>query len=535
MKVLLRSCFMVSPSDRADFALRNVWELLDALAPGEKDPGLRLGVVEDVVIWNFILDNVRRHRHVPDALAIRHHMEAIREDSVVKRLAYLGAIQPLYRGDFATRIVDLQEDRRATLLGNALEESAQIVRSGMEFQQGRDRITLKGSQAAIQHVLSEASRLSKPPVQAGFSRGITSASSALTQAYNRAQNDAGRVLPTGLAGIDDGIGGVRPGQLWVHAGFTGGMKSSFGVNWAYNLTIGHDSLCLQRGLSPASRRVLFYSLEMGLLAPHWMLVSMASGSYGWQKRRVELDLPDSLWSGLPLDALVDGDLPRWHENGRTFLNEVLADLGRLHGLGNVVVREPDPAKGNPTVQHIWQDAERVASELDGLDLIIVDHAGLVKPPKGIGGESWSRVEAIYQELHRMALGFGGGRGIAVLALHQINREGGKRVLGTVEKSKVPRYDLFHLSGGSEAERSADIVTTSYVDDRCRQAGRVLFDCLKSRLKAPFQPFLAHVDWPSRRLRDLRSMNLQAEDPGAFFGGPQQANSGSIDNISSLDI
>lgn len=549
MKVLLRSCFIVSPSDRAEDAVQNVWHLMDFLAPSKKDPGLWFDVVEDIPIWNRVREHVLKHHHCPDTLAIRHHFEMLGETEVVSRLVHLSAIQPQYRGDFLVRAQNLIEERKIRLVGEQINIAAEILVRGAEVGIGPEKTTLRGSQAAISYLMSQGSRLERPPTLGGYDRGITGASRALSDAYLNCQGDAARSLRCGLDGIDgredgqdslpgiQGIGGIRPGELWVHAGFTGGGKSSFGLNWAYNASVGASSLAISLGFPPARRRVLYYSLEMGLVAPHWMLVSLFSSSWHWRNRRIELGLPDSLYGGLPYSALVDGSLDQWHPKGKRFLDDVLGGLDQLgsSGTGNVIIREPHPVKGNPTVQQIWMEAERLAVEFGRLDMIIVDHAGLIRPPRGAGTESWNRTEAVYQELHRMALGFNGGRGIPVLALHQVNREGGQRALTRAEKSKIPRYDLTHLAGGAEAERSADVVTTSYVDDRCREKGRILFDCLKSRLRAPFQPYLAAIDWPTRRIRDLERMGQPAEDPGAFFGSAPPRQERDMDSIRTLDV
>jgi hypothetical protein len=137
----------------------------------------------------------------------------------------------------------------------------------------------------------------------------------------------------------------------------------------------------------------------------------------------------------------------------------------------------------------------------------------VDAPRGTGRDTWEKQSAIYKDAHRMALGFDHGRGIGVVALHQINREGGKRVLTMVEGGKVPRFDLVHLAESSEAGKSADFVTTSYLDERCRDGEVVLMDCLKARGRQPFKPFLASVRWDSMRVTSMG----HGGDPAEFFG------------------
>ena len=43
--------------------------------------------------------------------------------------------------------------------------------------------------------------------------------------------------PTGYGELDDVLGGVHPGDLWVHSGRVGEFKSMFVLNWLYNLAV----------------------------------------------------------------------------------------------------------------------------------------------------------------------------------------------------------------------------------------------------------------------------------------------------------
>jgi hypothetical protein len=63
-------------------------------------------------------------------------------------------------------------------------------------------------------------------------------------------------------------------------------------------------------------------------------------------------------------------------------------------------------------------------------------------------------------------------------------------------------DHEYTTGGiltHNCERSADIVTTTYLSEDHRRAGTTLFDCLKRRDGALFEPFIAKVNWPTRRI------------------------------------
>jgi hypothetical protein len=99
-----------------------------------------------------------------------------------------------------------------------------------------------------------------------------------------------------------------------------------------------------------------------------------------------------------------------------------------------------------------------------------------------------------------------------VGLFQISREGFK----AAEKAEG-QYNLTHLSYANEAERSSDIVTTSYLSDEMRKQCRVQFQCLKSRDQAPFEKFLARVEWSCRRLltcQDIEMLGAQSDEIGA---------------------
>ena len=41
----------------------------------------------------------------------------------------------------------------------------------------------------------------------------------------------------GIEQIDSAIRGAKKQELWLHAAFTGGLKSTFAMNWAYNQAV----------------------------------------------------------------------------------------------------------------------------------------------------------------------------------------------------------------------------------------------------------------------------------------------------------
>ena len=59
-----------------------------------------------------------------------------------------------------------------------------------------------------------------------------------------------------------------------------------------------------------------------------------------------------------------------------------------------------------------------------------------------------------------------------------------------------------MSYANEAERSADLVISSWYGDDKRENSLVKYQCLKSRDQAPFEEFDAQIAWPYGRILDM---------------------------------
>jgi hypothetical protein len=140
-----------------------------------------------------------------------------------------------------------------------------------------------------------------------------------------------------------------------------------------------------------------------------------------------------------------------------------------------------------------------------------------------------RLNEVVRDLKRLSMSFRRGQGIAVIALFQIGRRGYQEAQKKREKTGVATYDLTHLSYANEAERSADIVTASWVDDEYEKQNRVQFQCLKSRDSKKFEVFLARVEWPCRRLIQCYDVPQVQAPQGRGGGGAGGNNQKAIDD------
>jgi hypothetical protein len=180
--------------------------------------------------------------------------------------------------------------------------------------------------------------------------------------------------------------------------------------------------------------------------------------------------------------------------------EGILPYGRIH------IEVADPDKNDFTMADLRQKGELLFSHDPNIRMVIVDHFGLMAPRKWVPSTT-DRLNEVLRDAKRMAMSFNRGQGMAVVGLFQINREGYKAALKRKEKGNPATYDLTHLSYANECERSADVVTASWVDEDLMKANRVQFQCLKSRDQKPFERFLARVEWPCRRILTCNDPNL----------------------------
>jgi len=486
MKTLLRSTFVSAPGDKPELLMRNYLDLSSS--------GMGFESPADIACWEFIQRFVQTHNHVPDYTTLVTHFRHAREDLVLDRLEELRTLSARSRGDFQTRLETKAEERRIRVVSELLKEAAVITQTGLEIDQGKgkDKKHLKGPVAAVRYLLDRSHEITTPTLGNKL-RGVANQDGDdFLKEYERVEADplAGVGQHTGLEQMDVALNGARRHELWIHAAFTGGLKSTFMLNWAYNQAVyfRHDSL--------------IFSLEMPYEQCRRILYAIHSSHEKFKKIRHKLGIqqdPD-VTVGLPYDYIKHGTLREWHPNAKRFLKDfVVPDFNDLKGneYGRIHIEVADPDKPDFTVADLRQTAELIYSETP-FSLIFVDHISLMAPRRWVSNTT-ERLNEIVRDLKRLSMSFRRGQGIAVVGLFQIGRRGYQEAKKRREKAGQARFDLTHLSYANEAERSGDIVTASWVDDELEEQNRVQFQCLKSRDSKKFEIFLARVEWPCRRL------------------------------------
>ncbi len=470
MKDLLRSTFCDRPSDDATLFLRNAQSL--------KDSGLGFDIPEDGAIWTYVQDFIGQHHHVPDSATIRSHFERAAQVPVLDRLDVVCIEKPRTQGNFLQMLESRVEDRRIRVVGEILSDAARIVQTGITIKEGKEDRILRGPAHALRFIFERSHEVITPTSGEKLSGDVTSDGDSFLAEYERVENDplAGIGQFTGIEQMDVALKGAKRGELWTHAAFTGGLKSTLAINWHYNQAVYYQ------------HSSVLFSLEMPYRQVRRILYALHSAHIKFAAIRKSLGIRKSL----DYEKIRDGELA---PNEKKFLVEyVVPDFNdSTNNYGHIHIEVTDPDKSDFTSTDLNSRLALLYQKDPAIQLVTIDHAGLMQSRNKYRSTT-EKLNEVLRDLKRLSMSFNRGMGIAVVALFQISREGFK----AAEKNGG-RYNLTHLSYANEAERSSDIVTAGYVDDELRESNMVKFQCLKARDHKPFADFYSGVLWPCRRI------------------------------------
>lgn len=475
--------------------------------------GLGFDVPEHNVVYEFVKSFIRTHNHSPDVATLRSHFRFAKELEVLDAIEVLVNLPLRTQGDFLSVLENKANDRRQRQWNETLKEASIITQTGMEVMTGKwnkEKKVLLGPVDSARYVVDRAHDIVAPTLGGRLSGEVTKDGDAAREEYERVEADpqAGIGQYTFLKQCDDALGGAKRKELWIHSAYTGGMKSSFMLNWAYNQAVfyKHDSVIFSLEMPYEQCRKILYAIHS--MHPKFRKIRTMLGI----QRDPEADV------GLNYGDIRDGTLNDQHANAKRFyldfvipdLNggDVIQDPNWTCNYGKIHIEVADPDQDDFRVADLRSAAEIIYSK-SPFATIFVDHVGLMSPKRWMNSTT-ERQNEIIRDLKKLALSFNRGMGIAVVALFQISREGFKSALKCKEKTGKALYNLTHLSYANEAERSGDIITASWIDDELKNANRVQFQCLKARDMKPFEPFIARVEWPCRRLLTCLEITMTPE-------------------------
>jgi replicative DNA helicase len=422
----------------------------------------------DRKIYRYVTDFFDVEQDVPSSKMLVEFFGKIDDIETVERLRDIGSATAYEGANFSHVLRTIIEDQHRSSLSAIVKDTIDIAQKGLVVGEGREKQKLEGVKDAILHFQKKAADLLTEQSNAKTRGNIREDTPEAWADYQRAhaapEAAVGKLF--GVEEIDAVCKGAKNGELWLHAAYTGELKSVTGLNWCYQLVTRYAT------------SVFFVSLEMPFVQIRNIVCVMHSTHQKWR----DLGYPKPL----EYRKVRDGELT---DEESAFYKVVLDDFNTHESYGQFEVWSPDH---DVTINDIKATAEAYARNID-LGFIVIDHGGIVTP-----GDKFKDfnigLNSVIRDAKKLALHFNQGVGMAVLLLFQINRQG----KDDADKNEG-RYKLRALSHANEAERSADVVTTSYLNEELRKDGRARFCNLKNRDNPLFEPVLLGIDFATRRI------------------------------------
>lgn len=423
-------------------------------------------------LFTFIKEYVQRNHEPPNAAIIRDFFERLNELTVTEKLLDVKVVEIYTRSHYESLLRDLLEEQNQSKVRKLLQDVEEIATKGRIVGIGKDKHTIKGVKDGLQFFNEKIYEMIPPETTSRTEGDVLNDAGEAWEEYQVAKINKGKVYGkfTGLDPVDVACHGIKKGEMWVHGAAPGGLKTTFAMNWAYNLVTRYGA------------NVLYVSLEMKYehLRRLACVLHTSNGAFAAQGYR-------------PLDyrKVRDGELNAEEE---AFYQMALKDFETNPDYCRFKVWAPDR---DVTVQDIRVQAELIHRTME-IGLIIIDHGGLVSAAKS-HKDYTIELNSVLRDTKKMALHFNGGEGIPVCVLFQVNRQGKEQVDKLTGTDDEGKYSMSHLAYANEAERSADYITTSYINDDLKKQGAAILCNPKNRDNDPFPLSRVRVDFTCRRM------------------------------------
>jgi hypothetical protein len=199
--------------------------------------------------------------------------------------------------------------------------------------------------------------------------------------------------------------------------------------------------------------------------------------------------PGSEWDDVyPLnyDDIVDGSLSQREEE---FFDFLCKDIENNKDYGDINIYQPEDGL---TMSHLKAWAE-IEYRKKPFDIMYLDYIELMKS-ESPGRDYTLDLNQRIKDLKQFAIHFNDGRGLRVVSAYQANRKGKEHA-----DKNDGEYRLDALSYANEAERSADVIIYSYLNDELRANNQNKIGCLKNRSRPKFKQFIGKTNLASRKI------------------------------------
>lgn len=471
-KRLLRSIIEFDKEISHENLVRNFQRLRKAVDVGQFDWG-----PEDEKIYKHALGFFIQHFEMPPVQTVLDYFQSVNNVEVLDRLKYVADEKPYARAGFVHLLRELQEGQVNAKAIQLLKDTHEILMKGVEDKKTGE--VSKGFEAASLFFTRRAQEIRIDENNVQIHGDIRQDAERMKEEYITAENDRGRVLGvlSGINEIDESCKGAKKGELWMHAAFPGELKTTLAANWCYN------------AVTRFKKNIVYVSFEMPREQIRRNIYTLHSSNARFANQGFA-----------PVDYrhIRDGLLTK--QEKEFYFDYVIPDFKDNPTYATFEVVTPDREW---TMADVRQHLEMLHKEFE-IGLVVLDHGQWIEARKARKNKDYTiELNSVITDAKRLALNFDHNSGIPVMMLFQINRSG-----KTEADKNDGVYKMNALTYANNAEKTADVITTTYWNTEMRNTGRTKFTNLKNRDNPIFEPFEAHVNMTCRRIMSGQRMTPQ---------------------------
>lgn len=419
-------------------------------------------------VYKFLCEYSGEYLNVPAYNRVFKKFEE--EPDIIEELEKIGKEPTLYGDNFKSLAAEVYEEQQRKELTTLLKETSTISESGKTIK----KEFISGPKQAVEHFLHNSLDFLKGATSVKTQGNVKGDSAgSIDDYFTRKSSNRFDGLLTGMHSIDLVCKGIRTPELWLIVAFVSELKTTMAMNLAYTQAI-------EQG-----KNVAFVTLEMPYKTVRDLFVCIHSANLNlW---------PGSDWDDIyPLDydKIQDGSMSEREEE---FFKFLCKDLDSNDEYGSIVIHQPEEGL---TLSHLkaWTEIE---NRKKPLDILYLDYIEIMKSENASKDYTLDLNQRI-KDLKQFAINFDSGRGLRVVSAYQANRKGKENA-----DKNGGEYRLDGLSYANEAERSADVIIYSYLNDELRENNQVKIGCLKNRSRPKFKQFKAKTLLPSRKVYESK--------------------------------
>lgn len=480
MEIILRSLFQVGNFPEESEALNN-WHILER-------HNLGFPIEEDRKIHEYLRLFFNEKESPPDFDLIKQYFESNDDIETASRLEEIKNSKYYIRANYLTVVKAEYDKQQIKDFILQCRDAMSIAEHGKTLEKPIEgRKILKGTQDAVNYLYSKMSNFLEVGNGEKLEGSITEESNEFIDEYDlAARGDSySDVNLFGMDPVDSVCSGHRRSEYWIHCASAGELKTTTALNYTYNNAYVYG------------RNMFYAMLEMNFRQVRRMLyvIHSSNGKFvtDWydQDRKSGIEKP---YLGINYQKVRNGKL---NELEYKRLKLVAQDF-QANCKGKIYIWRPQ-------VQATFADIRRHSEIFHNkyhCDGLVVDYLGLVKPSSTRYTSTVDSVNSVVMEGRVLALTFGRGLGVPLLALAQINRAG--KIKADKENG---HYDFSSISYANQIEKDADVISYTYLNDQLRSEGKFLFGNMKNRDNPIFKKMVGKILWESKRMRALEVQNV----------------------------